>query len=79
MKPPRSAIVGSTRSPLWKRGHGSAMLSRHPSAWVALLSLLALGAGPHAYADVVTDANAKAAAIASRHPSTPISVRMWRA
>jgi hypothetical protein len=33
-------------------------------------------AGPYAHADVVTDANAKAAAITSRHPSTPISVRM---
>jgi hypothetical protein len=38
------------------------------------LSLLA--GAPGAGADVVTDANAKAADIASRHPSTPISVRM---
>jgi hypothetical protein len=35
-----------------------------------------LGVGQSAFADVITDTNAKAAAIASRHPSTPISVRM---
>jgi hypothetical protein len=35
-----------------------------------------LGASSYAHADVVTDANAKAAAITSRHPATPISVRM---
>jgi hypothetical protein len=42
--------------------------------WTLALSLLA--GAPGAGADVVTDANAKAADIASRHPSTPISVRM---
>jgi hypothetical protein len=42
----------------------------------ALLAALFAAAAGGAHADVVTDANAKAAAIASRHPSTPISVRM---
>jgi len=42
--------------------------------WTVALSLLA--GAPGAGADVVTDANAKAADIASRHPATPISVRM---
>ena len=42
--------------------------------WTLGLSLLAGASG--AWADVVTDANAKAADIASRHPATPISVRM---
>ena len=42
--------------------------------WTLALSLLA--GAPGAGADVGTDANAKAADIASRHPSTPISVRM---
>ena len=42
----------------------------------ALLAALFAVAAGGAHADVVTDANAKAAAIASRHPSTPISVRM---
>jgi hypothetical protein len=54
------------------------MLRHHRRAWIGLLALVVLVAGPYAHADVVTDANAKAkaAAIASRHPSTPISVRM---
>jgi hypothetical protein len=42
--------------------------------WALALSFLAGASG--ARADVVTDANAKAADIASRHPSTPIAVRM---
>jgi hypothetical protein len=42
--------------------------------WFLAVSLLA--GAPGARADVVTDANAKAADIASRHPATPISVRM---
>ena len=41
--------------------------------WLVAALLLA---GAPARADVVTDANAKAADIASKHPSTPISVRM---
>ena len=45
-------------------------------AWIGApgRSLLALAACAHA--DVVTDANAKAAEIASQHPATPIAVRM---
>jgi PAP2 superfamily protein len=41
-------------------------------AFAALM--LALAAGAHA--DVVTDANSKAAEITSKHPATPIAVRM---
>ena len=52
------------------------MFSHHYRAWTGLVALAVLVAGPYAHADVVTDANAKAATIASRHPSTPISVRM---
>ena len=44
--------------------------------WIGWLAALLLAGVPHAQADVVTDANAKAAEIASRHPATPISVRM---
>jgi hypothetical protein len=40
------------------------------------LAVLALTAASPARADVVTDANARAAEIVSRHPATPISVRM---
>jgi hypothetical protein len=43
--------------------------------WIALLAGLMLAAAPGAHADVVTDANARAAEIASRHPATPIAVR----
>lgn len=42
--------------------------------WVFAVSLFA--GAPDTWADVVTDANAKASEIASRHPATPISVRM---
>jgi hypothetical protein len=52
------------------------MLESHRRAWIGLLALAVSGAGSYVHADVVTDANAKAAAIVSRHPSTPISVRM---
>jgi PAP2 superfamily len=41
-----------------------------------LLTATALAGAPWVHADVVTDANEKAAAIASRHPATPIAVRM---
>jgi len=41
-----------------------------------LLTAVLLGGAPGVHADVVTDANAKAADIASKHPATPISVRM---
>ena len=40
------------------------------------LTALLLGGARAVHADVVTDANAKAADIASKHPATPISVRM---
>jgi hypothetical protein len=52
------------------------MLKHHRCGWTGLLAFVVLVAGPYAHADVVTDANAKAAAVTSRHPSTPISVRM---
>jgi hypothetical protein len=52
------------------------MHTHHTRAWIWLpLAILAIAA-PAAHADVITDANAKAAEIASRHPATPISVRM---
>ena len=44
-------------------------------ARLCFLAALLLTGAP-ARADVVTDANAKAADIASKHPSTPISVRI---
>ena len=40
------------------------------------LALLILAGAPDAHADVVTDANARAADVVSRVPSTPIAVRM---
>jgi hypothetical protein len=46
------------------------------NAGLWLLAALLLAGAPRARADVVTDANAKAADIVSKHPSTPISVRM---
>jgi len=46
------------------------------NAGLWLLAALLLAGAPRARADVVTDANAKAADIASKHPATPISVRM---
>jgi hypothetical protein len=46
------------------------------NAGLWLLAALLLAGAPGARADVVTDANAKAADIASKHPATPISVRM---
>jgi hypothetical protein len=52
------------------------MLTRRIRAWMGLLVVASLVAVPYAHADVVTDANAKAAEITSRHPATPISVRM---
>jgi hypothetical protein len=42
---------------------------------ICLLAAVALAGVPWAHADVVSDANEKVAAIASRHPSTPIAVR----
>jgi len=50
--------------------------SRWPiSAWWGGLAAVMLALAPSAHADVVTDANAKAADIASRNPATPIAVR----
>ena len=43
---------------------------------IGILVLMLLAAAPGARADVVTDANAKAAEIASKHPATPIAVRI---
>jgi len=54
----------------------NAMLGHRTRAWIGLLAVLLLAGAPGARADVVTDANAKAAEIASKHPATPISVRM---
>jgi hypothetical protein len=45
------------------------------SACIGLLAVVTLAGAPCAHADVVTDANAKAADVASRHPATPIAVR----
>src|SRR5258706_2670441 len=50
------------------------VLSMNGGLW--LLAALLLASAPGARADVVTDANAKAADVVSKHPSTPISVRM---
>ena len=52
------------------------MLSRHLRSSTGLLAALLLVAATSAHADVVVDANARAAEITSRHPATPISVRM---
>ena len=45
------------------------------SACLGLLTAGLLAGAPRAHADVVTDANAKAADVASKHPATPIAVR----
>ena len=47
----------------------------HISAGIGLLAAAMLAGAPCAHADVVTDANARAADVASKHPSTPIAVR----
>jgi PAP2 superfamily len=50
--------------------------SRRPiSTGLWLLTSVMLALAPGAHADVVTDANAKAADIASKNPATPIAVR----
>ena len=46
------------------------------SAGIGLLAVVILAGAPGAHADVVTDANAKAADIVSRIPAPPITVRM---
>ena len=52
------------------------MLTRNSCEWVVILAAVLLAGASLAHADVVTDANARAAEIVSRHPSTPIAVRM---
>ena len=52
------------------------MLSHPTRTWIGLLAAVILAGAPGAHADVVTDANAKATEVASRHPATPIAVRM---
>ena len=54
----------------------NAMLGHRTRAWIGLLAVVLLAGAPGAQADVVTDANAKAAEVTSKHPATPISVRM---
>jgi hypothetical protein len=49
---------------------------RQIGAGLCLLATAMLSDVPATHADAVTDANAKAAEITSRHPSTPIAVRM---
>ncbi len=44
--------------------------------FIGALAALLLALAPCAHADVVTDANEKAAEITSKHPATPIAVRM---
>jgi hypothetical protein len=51
------------------------MLNHRARAWTGLAAVAILAGAAGARADVVTDANAKAAEIASRHPATPIAVR----
>ena len=51
-------------------------ISRLVSAGVGLLAVMILTGAPGAHADVVTDANARAADLVSRIPAPPITVRM---
>jgi hypothetical protein len=69
-----AAIVTGSEGPTTRQED----VMRTPLArtWLALLVTLLLAGAPAAGADVVTDANARAAEITSRHPATPISVRM---
>ncbi|MGH7316033.1 MAG: vanadium-dependent haloperoxidase, partial [Candidatus Rokuibacteriota bacterium] len=46
------------------------------SAGIGLVAVAILAGAPGAHADVVTDANAKAAEVVSRIPAPPITVRM---
>jgi PAP2 superfamily protein len=52
------------------------MLNQWTRAWVVLLTMAIVAGAPYAQADVVTDSNAKAAEIVSKHPATPPAVRM---
>jgi len=51
------------------------MFRQRTRIWIGPLAAVLLAAASFAHADVVTDANAKAAEIASRIPSTPVAVR----
>ena len=51
------------------------MLNHRARAWIGLVAVAILAGAAGARADVVTDANAKAAEITSKHPATPIAVR----
>jgi hypothetical protein len=52
------------------------MLNHRRRSWIGPLAAILLVAATAAQADVVVDANARAAEITSKHPGTPISVRM---
>jgi len=52
------------------------MLSHQSRTWIGFLAAVILAVAPYAHADVITDSNAKAAEVASKHPGTPIAVRM---
>ncbi len=52
------------------------MLNHPTRTWIGLLAAVILAGAPGAHADSVTDANVKAAEVASKHPATPIAVRM---
>jgi hypothetical protein len=52
------------------------MLSHRTRVSIGLLAALTLLSAPGVHADVVTDANARAADIVSKHPATPLTVRM---
>ena len=66
----RLASIDNTEKENAMLSHWTACMARTPDRRAPGRALRA------AQADVVTDANAKAAEIASRHPATPISVRM---
>src|SRR5512134_255097 len=51
------------------------MFRQRTRIWIGPLAAVLLAAASVAHADVVTDANAKAADIASKNPATPIAVR----
>lgn len=51
------------------------MFRQRTRIWIGPLAAVLLAAASVAHADVVTDANAKAADIASKNPATPVAVR----
>jgi hypothetical protein len=68
---PADKLIGNPAFP----DKETAMFSQRARAWIGPLAVVMLAAAPCAHADVVTDANAKAAEIASRIPGTPPAVR----